>query len=75
MMYVENLTPHMVTGMFKITARYDMVNEYTGKTELTEDADMTVQMFENDYKGWMITYMTIENGNLVVGLIPPIISA
>ena len=32
---------------------------------------MTVDMFEHGYMGWMITYMTIENGNLVVGLIPP----
>jgi len=71
MLRVENLTEHLVTGMFTITARYDMKNEYTGKYEFTEDADMTVNMFEHDYMGWMITYMTIENGKLVVGLIPP----
>lgn len=71
MLKVENLTEHLVTGMFTVTARYDLKNEYTGKVELTEDADMPVAMFENDYTGWTITYMTIENGRLVVGLIPP----
>ena len=30
MLKVENLTAHMVTGMFTITARYDLKNEYTG---------------------------------------------
>ena len=70
-MYAENLADHLVTSMFDITARYTMHNEFNGKDEFTEDENLTVEMFANDYSGWMVTYITIEKGTLVVGLIPP----
>ena len=70
-MKVEDLASHFVTGMFEVTARYEMVNEYTGETEYTEDRNLPVEMFRNDYHGWNVTYITIERGTMVIGLLPP----
>lgn len=61
---VKDFVSHLVTDMFNITATY-WINH-----EMYEE-DLTVQTLERDFSEYGVSYITIQNGRMVIGLNTP----
>lgn len=65
-MRVDTLVSNLVSGMFEIEVRC-----LTSKMEFFCKEGLTPQTLKREYGNWMVSYITIEHGVMVIGLTSP----